>query len=104
VTKLVRNYRSHPTILDLSSELLYEGELVACKHGESAAYDCIGLPNRSFPVLFSGMPVNKENHLLMIALTFLTGHSLFFFWLEIKDGMSGRAPVHHGSTGLKLVK
>jgi hypothetical protein len=52
----------------------------------------------------AGMPVNKENHLLMIALAFLTGNSLFFFWLEIKDAMSGRAPVHHGSTGLKLVK
>jgi hypothetical protein len=90
VTKLLRNYLSHPTILDIPSELLYEVELIfiACKQGQSAAYVCIILPNRSFPVLLFG--VNKENHLLMIALAFLIGHPLFFFfWLEIKDQMSG---------------
>ncbi|KAF8018002.1 hypothetical protein BT93_H3028 [Corymbia citriodora subsp. variegata] len=31
VTKLVRNYRCHPAILDLPSKLFYEGKLLACK-------------------------------------------------------------------------
>jgi hypothetical protein len=80
VTKLLRNYLSHPTILDIPSELLYEVELIfiACKQGQSAAYVCIILPNRSFPVLLFG--VNKENHLLMIALAFLTVIPMFFFF------------------------
>ncbi|OEL38228.1 putative RNA helicase SDE3 [Dichanthelium oligosanthes] len=55
VTKLVRNYRCHPAILDLPSELFYGGELIACKEGEVSSYDCIGLPNKSFPVLFVGI-------------------------------------------------
>ncbi|XP_062209956.1 probable RNA helicase SDE3 [Phragmites australis] len=56
VTKLVRNYRCHPAILELPSELFYRGELIACKGDEvSSVYDCIGLPNRSFPVLFVGI-------------------------------------------------
>ncbi|KAL6645009.1 hypothetical protein ACP70R_016617 [Stipagrostis hirtigluma subsp. patula] len=56
VTKLVRNYRCHPAILHLPSELFYGGELIACKDDEvSSIYDCIGLPNKSFPVLFVGI-------------------------------------------------
>ncbi|CAL4920873.1 unnamed protein product [Urochloa decumbens] len=55
VTKLVRNYRCHPAILELPSELFYGGELIACKEDEEPAYDCIGLPNKSFPVLFVGI-------------------------------------------------
>ncbi|WVZ55292.1 hypothetical protein U9M48_005971, partial [Paspalum notatum var. saurae] len=56
VTKLVRNYRCHPAILQLPSELFYGGELIACKEDEvSSTYDCIGLPNTSFPVLFVGI-------------------------------------------------
>ncbi|CAN6307934.1 unnamed protein product [Urochloa humidicola] len=55
VTKLVKNYRCHPAILELPSELFYGGELIACKEDEESAYDCIGLPNKSFPVLFVGI-------------------------------------------------
>lgn len=56
VTKLVKNYRCHPAILKLPSELFYGDELVPCKEDEvSSAYDCIGLPNKSFPVLFVGI-------------------------------------------------
>ncbi|PNT78149.1 hypothetical protein BRADI_1g74450v3 [Brachypodium distachyon] len=56
VTKLVRNYRCHPAILELPSQLFYGGELIACKDDKvSSTYDCIGLPNKSFPVLFIGI-------------------------------------------------
>lgn len=56
VTKLVRNYRCHPAILELPSNLFYNGELIACKEDtESFNYDCIALPNRSFPVYFIGI-------------------------------------------------
>ncbi|KAI4963109.1 hypothetical protein ZWY2020_019698 [Hordeum vulgare] len=50
VTKLVRNYRCHPAILELPSQLFYEDELIPCKEDEvSSVYDCIDLPNKSFP-------------------------------------------------------
>lgn len=56
VTKLLRNYRCHPAILELPSQLFYGGELIACKGDEvPSVYDCIGLPNKSFPVLFIGI-------------------------------------------------
>lgn len=56
VTKLVRNYRCHPAILELPSNLFYKGELIACKKDdESFNYDCLGLPNMSFPVFFIGI-------------------------------------------------
>lgn len=56
VTKLVKNYWCHPAILHLPSELFYEGELIAYSEDEvSSVYECIGLPNKSFPVLFVGI-------------------------------------------------
>lgn len=30
IVKLVRNYRSHPKLLQLPSQLFYQGELLAC--------------------------------------------------------------------------
>lgn len=58
VTKLVRNYRCHPAILDLPSELFYNGELLACKEADdSSCSDLLFdfLPNKEFPVLFIGI-------------------------------------------------
>lgn len=56
MTKLVKNYWCHPAILHLPSELFYGGELIACSEDEvSSVYECIGLPNKSFPVLFVGI-------------------------------------------------
>lgn len=57
VTKLVRNYRCHPAILDLPSKLFYGGVLLACKDDatslSSAKVDIF--PNKDFPVLFFGI-------------------------------------------------
>ncbi|KAI3958755.1 hypothetical protein MKX01_017755 [Papaver californicum] len=57
VTKLVRNYRCHPSILELPSNLFYKGELVACKEEKCSFTDAWKslLPNKEFPVLFAGV-------------------------------------------------
>ncbi|KAF5738652.1 RNA helicase SDE3 family protein [Tripterygium wilfordii] len=56
ITKLVRNYRSHPTILDLPSKLFYQGHLMACKDDTSSFMTSVNfLPNKEFPVLFFGI-------------------------------------------------
>lgn len=58
VTRLVRNYRCHPAILELPSKLFYEGQLVPCKESNSvmeSVYNSLGLPNKAFPVLFVGI-------------------------------------------------
>ncbi|GFZ08872.1 P-loop containing nucleoside triphosphate hydrolases superfamily protein [Actinidia rufa] len=56
VTKLVQNYRCHPAILHLPSELFYNGELIASRVdiASSTPWDDL-LPNRDFPVLFIGI-------------------------------------------------
>ncbi|KAK8923982.1 putative RNA helicase SDE3 [Platanthera zijinensis] len=56
VTKLLRNYRCHPAILELPSKFFYTGELIACKDDDdSSIYVSAGLPNKTFPVLFVGI-------------------------------------------------
>lgn len=56
VTKLVRNYRCHPEILHLPSQLFYKGELIPCKDDKSSSMTWAEiLPNRDFPVLFIGV-------------------------------------------------
>ncbi|PIA44980.1 hypothetical protein AQUCO_01700506v1 [Aquilegia coerulea] len=56
VTKLVRNYRCHPAILELPSELFYKGELIAEKGADSSVGSWGNiLPNKEFPVLFTGI-------------------------------------------------
>ncbi|KAI3923183.1 hypothetical protein MKW92_019016 [Papaver armeniacum] len=52
VTKLVRNYRCHPSILELPSNLFYKGGLVACKEEKCSFTDAW---ESLLPVLFAGV-------------------------------------------------
>lgn len=57
VIKLVRNYRCHPEILYLPSQLFYQGELIPCKDDDTrTSRDWVDLiPNEDFPVFFFGI-------------------------------------------------
>ncbi|KAL1214347.1 putative RNA helicase SDE3 [Cardamine amara subsp. amara] len=56
VTKLVKNYRCHPEILDLPSKLFYDGELVASKEDTDSVLATLNfLPNKEFPMVFYGI-------------------------------------------------
>uniref|UniRef100_A0A3Q2CYX7 Putative helicase mov-10-B.2 n=1 Tax=Cyprinodon variegatus TaxID=28743 RepID=A0A3Q2CYX7_CYPVA len=57
VTKLLRNYRSHPAILKIPNELFYDGELQACAEEYSRKLYCNWehLPKQGFPVIFHGV-------------------------------------------------
>ncbi|XP_026122041.1 putative helicase mov-10-B.1 [Carassius auratus] len=62
VTKLLRNYRSHPAILKIPNELFYENELqVFANQMEREAF-CLWehLPNKGFPVVFHGVMGKDE--------------------------------------------
>ncbi|KNA22582.1 hypothetical protein SOVF_032830 [Spinacia oleracea] len=60
VTTLRRNYRSHSEILCLPSELFYNGELMACyKPMNSTSWEDL-LPNKEFPILFTGIQAYDE--------------------------------------------
>ncbi|CAI9262711.1 unnamed protein product [Lactuca saligna] len=57
VTKLVRNYRCHPEILSLPSELFYQSDLISCKEADTL-YPLNWkdfLPKPEFPVVFKGV-------------------------------------------------
>uniref|UniRef100_A0A8C2Q7T6 RNA helicase n=1 Tax=Cyprinus carpio TaxID=7962 RepID=A0A8C2Q7T6_CYPCA len=57
VTKLLQNYRSHPSILKIPNEMFYDGELVACADVMISHQYCMWehLPKRGFPVIFHGV-------------------------------------------------
>ncbi|GBG86902.1 hypothetical protein CBR_g44358 [Chara braunii] len=57
-TKLIRNYRSHPAILELPSRLFYNNELLAEANVLTRSSLCLWdmLPNKNqFPLLFHGV-------------------------------------------------
>ncbi|XP_057401942.1 helicase MOV-10 isoform X2 [Balaenoptera acutorostrata] len=62
ITKLLRNYRSHPTILDIPNQLYYEGELQACADVVDRERFCRweGLPRQDFPIIFHGVMGKDE--------------------------------------------
>eukprot|EP00808_Paulinella_micropora_P025780 g1722.t1 len=61
ITKLIKNYRSHPKILDVPNRLFYDGELEAsADHAVTHSFiDWAHLPNAKIPVVFHGV-VGKE--------------------------------------------
>uniref|UniRef100_A0A1B0DII1 DNA2/NAM7 helicase-like C-terminal domain-containing protein n=1 Tax=Phlebotomus papatasi TaxID=29031 RepID=A0A1B0DII1_PHLPP len=54
ITKLIRNFRSHPKILEFSDEVFYSGELMAEGSPEITRWACGWkfLPNKSVPIIF----------------------------------------------------
>ncbi|KAL7306878.1 hypothetical protein TKK_0001038 [Trichogramma kaykai] len=50
ITKLVRNYRSHPDIIKIPNELYYDNELVAC--GDYGAIEADSIFPQDFPIAF----------------------------------------------------
>lgn len=62
ITKLLRNYRSHPTILDIPNKLYYDEELQACADRMDRERFCNweGLPQQGFPIIFHGVMGKDE--------------------------------------------
>ncbi|KAJ3573071.1 hypothetical protein NP233_g2668 [Leucocoprinus birnbaumii] len=62
IVKLVKNFRSHPSILQFPNEQFYKSELQSC--GDFAMVrsleNCEELPKRGFPIIFHGV-VGKDD-------------------------------------------
>ncbi|XP_078090742.1 RNA helicase Mov10l1 [Mustelus asterias] len=61
VTKLVNNYRSHSSLLDLPSKLFYHQELTMCSDPAVVNKLCNWekLPRKGFPIIFHGLRGNE---------------------------------------------
>ncbi|XP_059844469.1 RNA helicase Mov10l1 [Hypanus sabinus] len=61
VTKLLNNYRSHSSLLDLPSKLFYHDELVMRADQSTASKFCNWekLPKKGFPIIFHGLRGNE---------------------------------------------
>ena len=62
MTKLLRNFRSHATLLQLPNQLFYDNELLACAN-PMLANSCLGwekLPNPKVPMIFHGIEGKDE--------------------------------------------
>ncbi|XP_031566340.1 putative helicase mov-10-B.1 [Actinia tenebrosa] len=57
LTKLLKNYRSHPAILELPNEMFYDDELEACADELKRNSLCqwSKLPTKDFPIIFHGV-------------------------------------------------
>nr|XP_046252029.1 putative helicase mov-10-B.1 isoform X1 [Scatophagus argus] len=62
ITKLLRNYRSHPAILKIPNELFYKGELQAYADKKRCSSFCKWehLPKKGFPLIFHGVAGTDE--------------------------------------------
>ncbi|XP_023245844.1 putative helicase mov-10-B.1 [Copidosoma floridanum] len=61
ITKLINNYRSHPSLIHVSNQLFYEGELnCVIKHEEGLGWS--GLPNCEFPMVFKQVWGKEEKN------------------------------------------
>lgn len=62
ITKLVRNYRSHPSILKISNERFYDNDLVASadQFTINSLTSWEHLPKRGFPCIFHGVEGKDE--------------------------------------------
>lgn len=64
ITKLVNNYRSHPSLLKVSSSMFYDCELIPSVENEMVKL-CIGsdfLPNPNVPLIFHGLRSKDERN------------------------------------------
>lgn len=56
ITKLLKNYRSHPAILHLPNKIFYASELVPCAGIDREKFcKWEGLPQKGFPLVFHGV-------------------------------------------------
>lgn len=57
ITKLLKNYRSHPAILKLPNDMFYDGELEVCADHlmRESLCDWEKLPHQGFPIMFHGV-------------------------------------------------
>ncbi|XP_062419615.1 putative helicase mov-10-B.2 [Pungitius pungitius] len=62
VSKLLRNYRSHPAILKVPNELFYNGELQSYADKNTTSSFCTWekLPKKGWPLIFHGVAGNSE--------------------------------------------
>ncbi|CAL8129470.1 unnamed protein product [Orchesella dallaii] len=93
MTKLIKNYRSHPTLLKLPSRIFYDDELLSKASFEVAYALCQDLQLKhvlvsdGVPLIFHGVPKEKHNSLVMTKLiknyrshpTLLTPPSRIFY-------------------------
>ena len=93
ITKLVRNYRSHPAIIKVPNDLFYNDELIPCADEflRESLCNWDELPGKNFPLIFHG--VTGEEMREEMSPSFFNPYEVKWVWHYVEKLMEMKSKL-----------